>query len=402
MALRHCDWCSSEVPESRFCIRCGNELDADREAGQYSRFGRSVSRLSSLSGLDPSSLSGVRRAFAAAPNESVLRPSIVSTIFPQLPQASMGAFRACLGLGAATVLALGLGKLYPVALIAAAVLLPLLAIFYFYSVNIFEDNPLTIVGGTVLWGAIAGAGTALIAKALSSSGTPLFIESRGHEVLTRGVLVPLISVVLILAGPLWLLRFPRYSTVLDGATFGAASAVAFAGSEVIIQALSSFGGGLRPLGAVLPWLVKLGTIAVALPILTMAVLGAASGALWLKYRAPIRDRKALGRLGRPETALPLAAAMLIGASVVQIVLPIGAALAVIAALAVVGLLWLRRVIHVGLLEEALDIEDAPAIVCANCGHHTRLGHFCENCGISVAALPSSRSAVRPANASAEG
>jgi RsiW-degrading membrane proteinase PrsW (M82 family) len=344
-------------------------------------------------GQPPSSLSGLRHAFAAAPNESVLRPSIVSTIFPQLPRSSMAAFRTCLGLGVATVASLGLAKLYPVALIVGAVLLPLLAVLYFYDVNIFEQQPLTVVGGTLAWGAATGVVTALVAKRLSPSGTQVFIESTGHAVLTRGVAIPLLSAFLIILGPLYLLRFPRFGTVLDGALFGAASAVSFGGAEVIVQGLSVLQDGLRPVGAVLPWLIKLGTIAVALPVTTMAVMGAASGAVWLRYRAPRHDRRALGRLGDPRFAIPPAVGILILASIIQIVLPIGAALLVVAALAVVALLWLRLVIHVGLLEAALDIAGGPVVVCANCHHRTRLGRFCENCGISLAALPASRSGV---------
>jgi hypothetical protein len=145
---------------------------------------------------------------------------------------------------------------------------------------------------------------------------------------------------------------------------------------------------------VVPWLVQLGIIAIALPVLTMAAMGAAAGALWLKLRAPIRDRRALGRLGSPYLALPLGAAMLVLAAIVQLTAASGLALAIIAVLAVLALLWLRQVIHVGLLEEALLIEDAPIIVCANCGERTRRGSFCESCGIALAALPASRSAVR--------
>jgi ribosomal protein L32 len=63
-------------------------------------------------------------------------------------------------------------------------------------------------------------------------------------------------------------------------------------------------------------------------------------------------------------------------------------------LAVLALLWLRQVIHVGLLEEALLIEDAPVITCVNCGQRTRKGRFCEYCGIALAALPASRAASR--------
>src|SRR5437764_14243680 len=118
MALRKCEHCGSEVPDSRFCIRCGHEHEGGSTA--LSQLGRvpgasAVGRgLSGVLSIDPSSLSGVRRAFAAAPHESVLRPTIVSTIFPQLPRPSMAVFRTCLGLGVAPVLALGLAKLYPV------------------------------------------------------------------------------------------------------------------------------------------------------------------------------------------------------------------------------------------------------------------------------------------------
>jgi ribosomal protein L32 len=398
MALRGCENCGNQVPDARFCIRCGNQFEEGRQA--LSRIGRvpgasAVGRgLSGVMSLDPTSLSGVRRAFAAAPEESVLRPTIVSTIFPKLPRPSMAVFRACLGLGIATVLVLGLAKLYPVALIAGAVLLPLLVVFYMVDVNVFEEQPLSVIAGTLTWGLAMGVLAALIAKAVSPSGADVFVSGNSALVLTRGVLIPLLSVVLILLGPLTLLRYPRYSTVLDGATFAAASASAFVGAEVIVQATSALGHGLRPPGSVVPWLVQLGIIAIALPVLTMAAMGAVVGAIWLKVRAPIRDRRALGRLGSPYLAAPLGAAMLVLAGVVQLTLPSGLALVIIVVLAVLALLWLRQVIHVGLLEEALLIEDAPIITCANCGDRTRRGSFCESCGISLAALPGSRSAIR--------
>ena len=352
--------------------------------------------LSGVLSIDPASLSGVRRAFAAAPNESVLRPTIVSTIFPQLPRPSMAMFRTCLALGLATVLVLGVAKLYPVALIAGAVLLPVLVVLYMVDVNVFEQQSLPVIGATLVWGLAAGALTAVIATSLPPSGSDVFVGGHGSLVVTRGILIPLLSVVLILAGPLAMLRYPRYSTVLDGATFGAASASAFIGAEVIVQALSALGHGLRPPGSVVPWLVQLALIAIALPLVTMASMSATAGAIWLKLRAPIRDRSALGRLGSPYRAVPLGALLLVISAVVQITLPSGLALVIVAALAVLALLWLRQVIHVGLLEEALLIEDAPIITCANCAHRTRRGTFCENCGIALAALPGSRSSIQAA------
>ena len=399
MALRQCDKCGNEVPDSRFCIRCGSEL----EGGE-----RALSRVASLPGiaavgrglsgvlqLDPRSLSGVRRAFAAAPEESVLRPSIVATIFPQLPRPRMVVFRLCLALGAGAVLVLGLAKLYPVALVAGAVLLPMLVVLYLVDVNVFEHQSLRVIAATLVWGAAMGVGVALLAKALSPSGTQVFVGRDADLVLTRGVLVPLLSVVLILLGPLALLRYPRFMTVLDGATFAAASASAFAGAEVVVQAISVLGQGLRPPGSVVPWLVQLAIIAIGLPLVAMTTMAATAGSVWLRFRAPIRDRRALGRLGSVYLAAPLAAAFFVAAAVVQLTVAPGVALAIIAALAVVGLLWLRQVLHVGLLEGALLIEDAPIIRCANCDARTRRGSFCENCGIALSALPRSRSTVQP-------
>lgn len=404
MALRKCDHCGNEVPDSRFCIRCGFELAGGKEA--LSRIGPSagasgVSRglsgvgrgLSGVLNMDPTSLSGVRRAFAAAPEESVLRPTIVSTIFPQLPRPAMGVFRLCLGIGIAIVLVLGLAKLYPIGLLAGAVLLPMLVVLYMHNVNVFEEQSLPVIGATVLWGVVTGVGVALLAKAISPAGSTVFASGDSSLVLSRGVLVPILSVILILAGPLVLLRYPRFSTVLDGATFAAAAAAAFGGAEAIVQAFSIFGDGLRPPGAVVPWLVQLAIIALALPIMMMAAMGATAGVVWLKLRAPIRDRSALGRLGSPFVAGPLPLIMFVASAIVQLTLPSGVALVIIAVIAVVALLWLRQVIHVGLLEEALLIEDAPIIACANCGQRTRRGAFCESCGISLAALPGSRSSI---------
>ena len=397
MALRTCEHCGSEVPASRFCIRCGHQHEGGELA--LSRFSRASGasgvgrRLSGVLGVDSASLSGVRRAFAAAPNESVLRPTIVSTIFPQLPRPSMATFRACLGLGLATVLVLGLAKFYPVALIAGAVLLPVLVVLYMVDVNVFEEQSLPVVGGTLAWGLATGTVTALIAKGLSPSGSEVFVGGHGSLVITRGVLIPVFSVVLILLGPLAMLRYPRFSTVLDGATFAAASAAAFVGAEVIVQALSALGHGLRPPGSLLPWLVQLALIAIALPLVTMAAMGATAGAVWLKLRAPIRDRRALGRLGSLYVAIPVGALFLVVSAVVQITVVSGVALVIVSALAVLALMWLRQVIHVGLLEEALLIEDAPIITCVNCGHRTRRGTFCESCGVALAALPGSRSSA---------
>ena len=64
-------------------------------------------------------------------------------------------------------------------------------------------------------------------------------------------------------------------------------------------------------------------------------------------------------------------------------------------LAAVALLWLRRVLHLGLLEEAFEIEIGDDVTCANCGRTTARHTFCGHCGISLHALPKRRDEPRP-------
>jgi RsiW-degrading membrane proteinase PrsW (M82 family) len=375
-----CPSCHNDVPEANFCVVCGHEL-GKAVPGRHAFLTR-------IFGAPDDSLLAARRRFAANPREGVLRPSVVTSLFPQLPQSSTITFRISLVAGLAVVLALGLAKLFPIGLIAGAVLVPTLAILYFYDVDVYEDEPLRVVALTLLWGAATGIGWAFLVRAVSPTGARLFAETGGHQFLTRGIVLPLLSVALMLAGPLILLPYRRFNDALDGATFGAASAVAFTGGALIVHAFDTLADGLRPPGQVGPWVVKLANIAIALPVLSMATIGALAGAFWLRYRAPVRDRNALGRLGKPLFALPLACLLIAGGAVVQLELPILLALIVLLAMDAVALVWLRAVVHVGLLEEAVEADAYwPEITCANCGHRTHGHTFCEHCGVALAALP---------------
>jgi hypothetical protein len=201
-----------------------------------------------------------------------------------------------------------------------------------------------------------------------------------------------------IAGPLLLMRDRRYNDVIDGATFGVASAVTFVGTQVIAGSIDLFAGGITPVGEPLPWITRIVTIAIALPVVAAGAIGSAVGAFWLRYRAPVRDRAALGAAGRPIVASILAAALLVAAALATY-LP-GPILNVLAqlALAAVALLWLRRTLHLGLLQEAFEIEIGDEIVCANCGVATRRHTFCGNCGISLHALPKGQAPAAPADA----
>jgi ribosomal protein L32/RsiW-degrading membrane proteinase PrsW (M82 family) len=357
-----CPNCGHQVPEGTWCIRCGHALDGAARARPGA-------------------------GFAAAPNERAGSPRIVSTLFPQLPKADMDAFRLALGVGVAGVVALSAARLFPVAVIAAALLVPLLTVVYLYDVDVYEDQPFRVVAFTLAWGAVAGVAIGLLADAVTTSGPDLAVQKESQDVLLRGVVFPLAAVALTLAGPLVLLPYRKFNDVLDGVTFGAACAVAFTSAQVITTSASLLEGGLRQDGEIVPWIARTLAMAAAQPVLAMAAVGAAAGAWWLRYRAPVKDRKALGILGNPIVATLLAAGLVVLGAIGQPLLPIGWWLAELVVLDVLALLWLRRTIHIGLLQESEEIEVGPEIECPNCGARTAKHSFCSNCGIALAALP---------------
>ena len=367
MADVTCSNCGHQVPEGNWCVRCGQPLAEER---------------------------GRRRPgaeFAANPNERAGSPRIVSTLFPQLPRADMDTFRIALAVGVAGVVALAAARLFPVAVISAALLVPLLTVVYLYDVDVYEDEPFLVVAVTMAWGALAGVGIALLGEALTDTGADLAVQAKDTDVFLRGVALPLLGVALMLAGPLAvLLPYRRFNDVLDGATFGAACAVAFVAAQVITLGVYQLDGGLRPDGAVAPWIARSVTLAVEMPILVMAAVGAAAAAFWLRYRAPVADRRALGILGHPVVAVALAAGLVVLGSLGQPLLPVGWWLVELAVLDLLALLWLRRTIHLGLLQEASEIPIGPPVECPNCGAQTARHSFCSNCGVSLAALPKER------------
>src|SRR6188508_2368352 len=357
-----CNQCGHNVPRLRYCIRCGHPLDDEYLGEQLRRKG----------------------SFAAQPDEPV-RTIAVSTLFPQLPRADMHIFRIALLVGTALVVALAAVGAFPLAVSTAAVIVPLLMVLYLWDVDVYEDEPRIVIGATMAWGAVMGVLASIIVHRLPAPTTAQGIDT--SALILAAVVVPLVSGLVMLAGPLLLLRWRRFNDVLDGATFGSASAVAFVGAKLLADSTSQWNAGLRPGGDPGQWAIKIVSLGIIEPLIAAGVIGAVAGAFWLHYRAPVADRSGLGLIGQPLTAMLAGGALLVAAGLARSTLDPVLTLLVELVVVAIALLWLRVVIHFGLLEEAREVGIGPSLRCPNCGQETPHHTFCGNCGISLAALP---------------
>jgi ribosomal protein L32 len=354
--MTRCANCGNEVPDGTFCVRCGNPL------------------------------AGGSRGFAAAPHERTAVPTIIPTLFPHLPRADLGTFRIALGLGLGVVAVLAVAGFYPIAVGVSAAVVPVLTWLYLDDVDVYEEEPLWLAGVMAASGAIGGVVAGLLAQAVSpSAGTLSEIES--SDALFRGIVVPTIAMVVGSIAPLAYLAARRFNDVLDGVSFGAVAGASMSGALLLSSSTHLLSSGLRPVGAVGPWIADLAQMALLLPVVFASALGGALAAIWLRLRAPERDRHRLGHLGNPVIAVALAFALVWAASLARLYLGVYLSLLLVLVIALAGIVWLRFTIHLGLSQEAAEIDLGHTIVCPNCGARTQQHSFCSSCGVSLRALP---------------
>ena len=212
--------------------------------------------------------SRTRSHFAAASHQHVALPDLVSTVFPHLPRGSHAGFRVALAAGTGAVLALAALRLFSVALIAAALLLPLLVVVYLIDVDVYEEEPAWAFALTIGWGAITGVGFGALALHVAPSTVDVIVHGTSQYVVRQGLVLPFAGLLVLLVGPLSLLRYRRFHDVLDGVTFGASAGAAFAGAQALTYGVHFFGAGIRPGGAVAPWIWRLLSTGLGMPILS--------------------------------------------------------------------------------------------------------------------------------------
>lgn len=364
--LVECPVCGRSVPDGAFCGACGAHLTATRPGSTHRHY-----------------------AYAADPAQHTLHPSIVSTLFPHLPHRQRLPFQIAVGATSVLLVILGFARLTGPASAVAALAVPLIYLIYLYQVEVYEDEPVLIIGATLVVGAALGAAWAYltgptITYILLQDST--FGLTAGNVVL-GGVVLPLVAQALMLVGALALSARRRYDEALDGFTFGAAGALGFTLASTIVTLLPTLRQGVQssvPVGGNVLDIVQRGLL---VPLINASATGLLAGALWLR-RGPIRRRRyhsVTVALGTVIAGVVVLRAFLGSVSVLMLEpLRSAAAQAIVLVLLIV---WVRLAIHQMLLTEAVEVPIGPETPCSHCRFIVPRMAFCAHCGIATRATP---------------
>lgn len=353
-----CAHCGSMVPAGEFCGRCGAHL-----TGTARR----------------------THAYAAVPSERLAHLSLVTTLFPHLPHRHGAQFRIALVAGGALVVMLAALHLFAPATVAAVLVLPVLYLMYLYEVEIYEDEPLLVIGATIVVGALLGflftnlAGNALAQLVLTGDATTALVLA--------GIAIPIVGQALMLAGPLFLyLARGTFREPLDGLAFGAASALGFTLAASLTQFWPLLEGPLLAPGSPLDWAVRLTRAGLLVSIVNACTTAVVTASVWLHRYDRRRDGKPVHSSLLVAIAVAFAVQVALGViafEVDDLVIDLG----ILAVAAAALLLYTRLVIHDALLIEGVEHQIGPEAPCPECHRLVPTMAFCPACGAARAAAP---------------
>jgi RsiW-degrading membrane proteinase PrsW (M82 family) len=360
-----CPNCGRSTQGGEFCEHCGARLPADDRP------------------LDPDR----SHRYAANPNEHVLHLSVISTLFPHLDPHRTLVARWLLAVSAVVLFLLGLGKLVPLAIVLAALLVPALYLGYFYVAEAYADEPVRVLAGTFVAGMVLGAVASVAFYRVILSQRLLGFDVKPGYVLLTGVLLPVIAQALMLVGPLVLyFTLPRFREPLDGLVFGAASGLGFAAAQSVIYSWALIAGPFARSGSALSWALPVVRIALIAPLLDAATTALICTALWLsRNRQP--DARRSTWLEYPIAAvlvalvgqiLPSLGYDLVGSQILALIW-YGAPVAIV-------LVLIRVQLHHGLIGRAQALGHGGTLVCPHCHHRVADVAFCPFCGLALGSI----------------
>jgi hypothetical protein len=371
-----CPRCRAELPEvAHFCHVCGQ----DQRSADLAR----------------------RKSFAAKPDEPVASFALISSIMPRGVGQRPQTYRIALTIALVVALVAALFGALPIAVLVAAFAVPIVYIVYLYDVNLWDDEPLPVaglafaltgvlaIGFTILWTYLRGPvpfGTTTYEGTLNATpsvGTFLLVA----------LVVPIVGEAIRQVGPVLLASRPEFDDLMDGLTFGVISGVAYACFDTLVRHWDLLTGGLQSQDPGL-WVSLIFLEGFVKPL----IFGTATGIACAEFSG----------LGRgfdgftPRYFRGLAEAVLaniayqagtylfafVGSATLGVILSILWGLLILAVL----ILRIRNVLHVGLMEAALERsartsgsgDEGDLEFCAQC-EMPLLEHaaFCNACGTAV-------------------
>ena len=394
-----------DSPEPEFDWKPGSSPDDDVPAAATSRFEHTTSqpttppppRTEDATSTDGTDGSPAAAAGTEPPSEQrrFRRPSVPGS-FGQSVRLGRGhrmpdprvQIAAC---GAVVVLIALLASEAGVAIMLAAVVLPIVLIVTLDRVDVFDREPALILLGIGTAGAAAGTLIGLLNRFFldefwdETSVDRIGAVGLAGELVGRvdspplaiyalaGVVVPGLSLAAMLAAPVAARRWPAFrNEVMDGVTLGAAAAGGFALGTTLVHLWPLITGD-RIEGSVADWTVAVLSIVVFRPVILMTIAALVGLAIW---------QFDLSRNTR-DMVVPLAAGLggAVGFAVIGLLAEqSGSAVQFLFNLAVAGvLLGAGRFC----LQKAIDFDRTQLVgsrvVCPNCRRITPAGKFCAFC-----------------------
>lgn len=363
-----CPHCGSTVPHSPYCGSCGAHLEHS-EPGQAAR-----RRL---------------HAYAAFPDEPVLRVGVVSSLLPQLSSRSRAAFRAAFLLVVVVIVALALARLEATVIAVSALAVPVLFTGYVVEVEPLEKRFVVASAEVLLTGGALGVLFAFVlGRSVADALVPGVATSLTSGTALRAAVLAPVVLQLLMAVPVVLLRLqqPSRADALDGFTAGALGALGVSVAMTLVELAAGVRTGNVVHGSVLSVLTQALVRGLSTPLVGAALTGYVGAALWRHHNG------ASGTHGRwltsPVWALAVALVIQVGLGFTDVATLFNGVLVVVhLTAALLALVALRIGLHHILLHERREIRIGEPRQCPHCLHEAPGMPFCPTCGVAEGATP---------------
>jgi uncharacterized Zn finger protein (UPF0148 family) len=325
--------------------------------------------------------------------------ALISSIMPRGAGQRPQTYRMALTIALVVALIAAIFGAMPIAVLVAAFAIPLVYIVYIYDVNLWEDEPIAVTGlAFALTGVLAIAFTILwtFLRGPVPFGTTTFDDSLSAAptvgtFLLVALLVPIVGEAIRQVGPVLLASRPQFDDLMDGLTFGVISGVGYACFDTLVRHWDLLTGGLQAQDPGL-WVSLIFLEGFVKPL----IMGTATGIACAEFSGLGRGYDGFTPRYFRGLAEAIAANIAYQAGTYLFAFVGSATLGVMLSIAwgliILGILILRvrNVLHIGLLEAALERSvrssgaDGELEFCAQC-ELPLLEHaaFCNACGTAV-------------------